>query len=65
VIERTQAMPVLANVLLSAREDRVSITGTDLEVELMAMSSVSGGAGGRILRVRWTPAPPPRVLNRN
>jgi DNA polymerase III sliding clamp (beta) subunit (PCNA family) len=29
-------MPVLANVLMSARDDRLSITGTDLEVELMA-----------------------------
>jgi DNA polymerase-3 subunit beta len=48
VVERRQTMPVLANVLLSAREDRLSITGTDLEVELMATSSVSVGAGGDI-----------------
>jgi DNA polymerase III subunit beta len=48
VVERRQTMPVLANVLLSAREDQLSITGTDLEVELMATSSVSVGAGGDI-----------------
>src|SRR5688572_9861571 len=36
VVERRQTMPVLANVLLSARENRLSITGTDLEVELVA-----------------------------
>lgn len=36
VVERKQTMPVLANVLLSARENRLSITGTDLEVELVA-----------------------------
>ena len=48
VVERRQTMPVLANVLLSAREDRLSITGTDLEVELMATSSVSVGASGDI-----------------
>src|SRR4030095_12528356 len=48
VVERRQTMPVLANVLLSAREDRLSITGTDLEVELMATSAVSVGAGGDV-----------------
>src|SRR4030095_308307 len=48
VVERRQTMPVLANVLLSAREDRLSITGTDLEVELMATSSVSVQAAGDI-----------------
>ncbi|HVY81030.1 MAG TPA: DNA polymerase III subunit beta [Steroidobacteraceae bacterium] len=48
VVERRQTMPVLANVLLSARDDRLSITGTDLEVELMATSTVSVGAGGDI-----------------
>ena len=36
VVERRQTMPVLANVLLSARENSLSITGTDLEVELVA-----------------------------
>ena len=41
VVERRQTMPVLANVLLSARDNRLSITGTDLEVELVATSSVN------------------------
>ena len=36
VVERRQTMPVLSNVLLAARNNRVSITGTDLEVELVA-----------------------------
>jgi DNA polymerase-3 subunit beta len=36
VVERRQTMPVLANVLLSARENRLSVTGTDLDVELVA-----------------------------
>ncbi len=36
VVERRQTMPVLANVLLSARDGRLAITGTDLEVELVA-----------------------------
>lgn len=36
VVERRQTMPILANVLLAARNDRLSVTGTDLEVELVA-----------------------------
>jgi DNA polymerase-3 subunit beta len=48
VVERRQTMPVLANVLLSARENRLSITGTDLEVELVASSMVSTQQGGDI-----------------
>jgi len=48
VVERRQTMPVLANVLLSARENRLNITGTDLEVELVATTQVSVQQGGDI-----------------
>jgi DNA polymerase-3 subunit beta len=48
VVERRQTMPVLANVLLSARDNRLSITGTDLEVELVASSQVNVQQGGDI-----------------
>src|SRR5437588_230446 len=41
VVERRQTMPVLANVLLAARDNRLSVTGTDLEVELVAACAVS------------------------
>jgi DNA polymerase-3 subunit beta len=40
VVERRQTMPVLSNVLLAARNNRLSVTGTDLEVELVAASDV-------------------------
>jgi DNA polymerase-3 subunit beta len=36
VVERRQTLPVLANVLLVLEEDRLSLTGTDLEVEIVA-----------------------------
>jgi DNA polymerase III subunit beta len=46
-------MPVLANELLSAKDNRLSITGTDLEVELVAASNATvqqpGDARPRIL----------------
>src|SRR5262245_66027822 len=48
VVERRQTMPVLANVLLSARDNRLSITGTDLEVELVATREVSVQQAGDI-----------------
>jgi DNA polymerase-3 subunit beta len=41
VVERRQTMPILSNVLLSARENRLRITGTDLEVELVASAEVT------------------------
>ena len=48
VVERKQTMPVLANVLLSAKGSRLSVTGTDLEVELVASGEVSVGQPGEI-----------------
>ena len=36
VVERRQTLPVLANLLVKASEDGLEITGTDLEVELVA-----------------------------
>lgn len=41
VVERRQTMPVLANVLLVARGEKLTVTGTDLEVELVAASNVT------------------------
>ena len=41
VVERRQTMPVLANVLLAARDNKLSVTGTDLEVELVATCAVN------------------------
>jgi DNA polymerase-3 subunit beta len=44
VVERRQTLPVLSNVLLSLdTEGALSITGTDLEVELVGKTSVAAG----------------------
>ncbi len=48
VVERKQTMPGLANVLLSAKGSRLSVTGTDLEVELVASGEVNVGQPGEI-----------------
>jgi len=48
VVERRQTMPILANVLLVAKDGQVAVTGTDLEVELVATVDVEVEAAGEI-----------------
>jgi DNA polymerase III subunit beta len=48
VVERRQTMPILANLLLSAEQGKLSVTATDLEVELVASAAIKSGADGRI-----------------
>ncbi len=48
VVERRQTMPILANVLLTVRDERLSVTATDLEVELVATVPVPGAEPGEI-----------------
>lgn len=45
VVERKQTMPVLANVLLASRGGKLTVTGTDLEVELVATTDIEASAG--------------------
>ena len=40
VVERRQTLPVLSNVLLDLKESELSLTGTDLEVELVGRVTV-------------------------
>jgi DNA polymerase III subunit beta len=48
VVERRQTMPILANVLIAGRGEQLSITATDLEVELVAKANVTLEQGGEI-----------------
>lgn len=48
VVERRQTLPVLANFLLEAREDELVVTGTDLEMELVARASVRNLVPGKV-----------------
>ncbi|HAZ80472.1 MAG TPA: DNA polymerase III subunit beta [Porticoccaceae bacterium] len=43
VVERRQTLPILSNVLLNLEHARLSITGTDLEVEIVGVTEVSSG----------------------
>jgi DNA polymerase III subunit beta len=40
VVERKQTLPILSNVLLSVEDSKISLTGTDLEVELIGQSKL-------------------------
>jgi DNA polymerase-3 subunit beta len=48
VVERRQTMPILANVLITGRGEQLSITATDLEVELVAKANVALEQPGEI-----------------
>ena len=43
VVERRQTLPVLSNVLLALNKNELSLTGTDLEVELIGRVGVDAG----------------------
>jgi DNA polymerase-3 subunit beta len=48
VVERRQTLPVLANLLVKVGAGKVSLTGTDLEVEMVASTSAEKLADGEI-----------------
>lgn len=48
VVERRQTMPILSNVLLSVTEKGLAVTGTDLEVEMLAAAELNAETGGEI-----------------
>ena len=48
VVERRQTLPILGNLLISSKDKQLSVTGTDMEVELVARVTVEGQEGGEI-----------------
>jgi DNA polymerase-3 subunit beta len=48
VVERRQTLPVLSNVLLQVEPSSLSLTGTDLEVELVGRVEVEGAEAGEV-----------------
>ncbi|TDG15769.1 DNA polymerase III subunit beta [Seongchinamella unica] len=49
VVERRQTLPILANVLMVLEDDRLSLTGTDLEVELVGrVQLATAGESGEL-----------------
>ncbi|MBL1293811.1 MAG: DNA polymerase III subunit beta [Thiotrichales bacterium] len=48
VVERRQTLPILANVLIEVDQGVLTMTATDLEVEVIAQLGIDGKASGRI-----------------
>jgi DNA polymerase III subunit beta len=48
VIEKRQTMPVLANVLMVVADDFLTLTGTDLEIQIVAKVGVTNSSLGSI-----------------
>ena len=48
VVERRQTMPILANVMLVAKDGLLAVTATDLEVELVANAAVDVDGAGEV-----------------
>ena len=48
VVERRQTLPVLANFMLVARDGRLTVTGTDMEVELISSVAAEVSLDGEI-----------------
>jgi DNA polymerase-3 subunit beta len=48
VVERRQTLPVLANFMLAARDGRLTVTGTDMEVELISSVPADVSLDGEI-----------------
>lgn len=48
VIEKRQTMPVLANVLMLVVDDSLTLTGTDLEIQIVAKVNVTESSPGSI-----------------
>ena len=46
VVERRERLPILGNLLVSLRDDALSLSATDMEIELIAKAPVPGGDGG-------------------
>ena len=46
VVERRQTTPILANVLLICRDDSLSVSATDMELQLVATTALEGRAAG-------------------
>jgi len=48
VIERRQTLPILSHVLIKLRDNRLELTGTDLEMQLVTESTTESGEDGEI-----------------
>ena len=46
VVERRERLPILGNILIVLKDDTISLSATDMEIELVTRVEVPGGEGG-------------------
>ena len=46
VVERRERLPILSNILVVLKDDTISMTATDMEIELVARVGAPGGEDG-------------------
>mgnify|MGYP001138651525 CR=1 FL=1 len=51
IIERRHTLPILSNVLIDGSGDAVSFLATDIEIQIIARSGISGAKDARALTV--------------
>ena len=48
VVERRERLPILSNILIVLNDETISMTATDMEIELVARVGAPGGASGEV-----------------
>ena len=48
VVERRERLPILSNILVLLRDETISMTTTDMEIELVSRIAAPGGEGGEV-----------------
>lgn len=51
VVERRQTLPILANVLITVKDEKLFLTGTDLEIEMIGVASLDAVEEGGSITV--------------
>lgn len=52
IVEKRQTLPILSNILINSKEDRIELTGTDLEVEIVTNAKCNTDGGETTLPAR-------------
>ena len=48
VVERRERLPILGNILIVLKDETISLSATDMEIELVARVGAPGGDGGEV-----------------
>ena len=48
VVERRERLPILGNILIVLKDEAISLSATDMEIELVARVGAPGGDGGEV-----------------